>query len=211
MPDAQPEDGLVGVPWGAVIKVLKEKSTATPPGFIEECAAGESGYIWLNTPALMQGYFEREDLTNKVVSQGWFMTGDIGAMDERGWLYLRGREREEINKGGMKVYPGDIDAVIERFEDTVDVCCFGYEGDPLYGQNVGVAVVLKVGQVERLSDLYLWAETHLAKFQLPVQWFFLKDIPRTSRGKINRAQVAQVCAKLNPLGPADLQKNKGRS
>jgi long-chain acyl-CoA synthetase len=154
--------------------VLKEKTTTLPPGFIEECAPGDSGYIWLNTPALMQGYFGREDLTNEVVSHGWFMTGDIGALDERGWLYLRGREREEINKGGMKVYPGDVDAVFEQFEDVADVCCFGYEGDPLYGQNVGVAVVLKESGRERISDLYQWVEKRLAKFQLPAQWFLLE-------------------------------------
>jgi acyl-CoA synthetase (AMP-forming)/AMP-acid ligase II len=50
-----------------------------------------------------------------VVSQGWFFTGDIGIVDDRGMLYLKGREREEINKGGMKVHPADIDAVAERF------------------------------------------------------------------------------------------------
>ena len=63
-------------------------------------------------------------------------------MDDRGWLYLKGREREEINKGGMKVHPADIDAVAERFEPSPDVCTFGFE-DPLLGENVGIAVVLK--------------------------------------------------------------------
>jgi long-chain acyl-CoA synthetase len=146
----------------------------------------------------MRGYFGRDDLTNQVVSQGWFMAGDIGFVDDRGWLYLRGREREEINKGGMKVYPGDIDAVIERFEDTVDVCSFGYD-DPLYGQDVGVAVVMKETSNEAVRDLFDWTKQHLAKFQMPVRWYIVDAIPRTSRGKVNRTNVAEVCSGLTPF------------
>jgi long-chain acyl-CoA synthetase len=66
--------------------------------------------------ALMKGLFQRDDLTALAVSEGWFLTGDIGFIDERGRLVLRGRERDEINKGGMKIYPADIDTVVERFE-----------------------------------------------------------------------------------------------
>ena len=95
MGEFEPEDGLIGVPWGAVIKVMKDGTTERPPTLGEECRAGEAGFVWLNTPAMMKGYFGRDDLTRQVVSQGWFTTGDIGAVDERGWLYLRGRERDE--------------------------------------------------------------------------------------------------------------------
>ena len=98
--DFEPEDGLVGEAWGGVVRILRSRKTSTPPGLAEPCRAGESGYVWVNTPALMRGYLDRDDLTEQVVSQGWFMTGDIGLLDERGRLYLRGREREEINRGG---------------------------------------------------------------------------------------------------------------
>jgi len=199
VPDFTPQDGLIGEPWGAVIRILKSSSTDQPPGLMEEAAPGEPGYVWINTPALMQGYFGRDDLTNQVVSQGWFVPGDIGFIDDRGWLYLRGREREEINKGGMKVYPGDVDAVVERFTGTIDVCCFGYEDDPLYGQNVGVAVVMKETSDEAIRNLYEWTKQHLAKYQMPVRWYSVDAIPRTSRGKINRTHVAAVCAGLTPI------------
>lgn len=199
VPDFIPENGLIGEPWGAVVRILKSANAEKSPDLIEECATGEPGYVWLNTPALMKGYFRRDDLTNQVVSQGWFMTGDIGFVDERGWLYLRGREREEINKGGMKVYPSDIDAVIERFEGTIDVCGFGYDGDPLYGQNVGVAVVMKETSDEVIRNLYNWTKERLAKYQMPVRWYIVDAIPRTSRGKINRAYIAEVCTGLTPI------------
>jgi acyl-CoA synthetase (AMP-forming)/AMP-acid ligase II len=193
--DFQPEDGLVGAPWGGVIRILATRDPATPPGLAEPCGAGQSGYVWVNTPALMKGYLDRDDLTDQVVSHGWFLTGDIGLVDERGWLYLRGREREEINKGGMKIYPGDVDAVVERFEATRDVCTFAF-ADALHGEGVGVAVVLESRGDEVLARLLRWCEQHLAVHQLPQRWYLLEEIPRTSRGKVNREDVARRCAEL---------------
>ena len=197
--DFEPQDGLIGEPWGAVVKILKSADTDKPMSLLEECSPGESGYVWLNTPPLMKGYYGRDDLTSQVVKEGWFMTGDIGVVDDRGYLYLRGREREEINKGGTKVYPGDIDAVVERFSDVADVCCFGYDDDPFYGQNVGVAVVLKKNSDRAIADLYGWARQHLAKYQMPVRWYIVDEIPRTSRGKMNRAKVSETCSSLHPI------------
>lgn len=199
IPDFKPEDGLIGEPWGAVIKILKSSSTETPPYLLEECAREESGYVWINTPALMKGYFARDDLTEQVVSHGWFMTGDIGYIDNRNLLYLRGREREEINKGGMKVYPSDVETVFERFDEVTDVCCFGYDEDSLYGENIGVAIVMKEKDDKTMLELYNWCKSHLAKYQMPARWYTLEDIPRTSRGKINRTNVAKLCSDLTPV------------
>jgi acyl-CoA synthetase (AMP-forming)/AMP-acid ligase II len=198
MPDFTPEDGLIGEPWGAVIKILKQGNTENPPAMSQECPPGEAGYVWINTPALMKGYLGRDDLTGKVVSQGWFFTGDIGIVDDRGFLYLRGREREEINKGGMKVYPADIDSVAERWEQTVDVCTFGFE-DPLFGENVGMAFVLKAAGDENLRAFVNWLRQHLGKHQMPQRWHLLDEIPRTSRGKVNRSDVARKCGLLEPV------------
>jgi acyl-CoA synthetase (AMP-forming)/AMP-acid ligase II len=181
-----------------VIRILKDANPKIPPGLSQECAEGEAGYIWINTPALMKGYLGRDDLTHQVVSQGWFFTGDIGFLDDRGWLYLRGREREEINKGGMKVYPADIDAVVERWKKTVDVCTFAIE-DPLFGENVGIAFVLKAPVEENLRNLVIWLRQHLATYQIPQEWYLLDEIPRTSRRKVNRSMVARICASLKPV------------
>ncbi len=196
-----PEDGLVGLPWGAVIRILPEGHPERMPGTEGPCAAGDSGRVWINTPALMQGYLGRDDLTRQAVSHGWLSTGDIGVLDDRGWLYLRGREREEINRGGMKIFPGDIDAVLERFHGTVDVCSFGYE-DPLYGENVGVAVVLKTPDEQTLSELIALARRHLGDHRLPQRWYVVEEVARTSRGKVNRARMAERCAGLTPIAPS---------
>jgi acyl-CoA synthetase (AMP-forming)/AMP-acid ligase II len=195
IPDFAPEDGLVGVPWGGIIRVLRQSEPEAVRDPSSECLPGESGHVWVQTPALMRGYLDRDDLTSKVVSAGWFLTGDIGVVDDRGILYLRGREREEINKGGMKVHPADVDSVVERFGGTMEVCCFGYP-DRLLGEEVGIAVVLS--DDNQLDDLVSWTRRHLAEHQVPHRWYLLREIPRTSRGKVNRASVAEQCASLQP-------------
>lgn len=196
--DVPAEDGLIGVGWGAVIKVLNTDETTQPLSAEQQCKTGESGYVWLNTPALMKGYFRRDDLTAKAVVDGWFMTGDIGFLDDRGRLLLRGRERDEINKGGMKIYPSDLDAVVERYPAATDVCAFALD-DPIYGQSVGMAVVLNDTKDETVSGLHAWMKSHLAEHKMPSRWWVIDVIPRTSRGKINRDAVKAACEKQSAL------------
>lgn len=190
--DVAAEDGLVGEGWGAVVKVLRTSETGAPLDAGQMCASGESGYVWLNTPALMKGYFQRDDLTTKAVIDGWFFTGDIGVLDTHGRLSLRGRERDEINKGGMKIYPADVDAVVERFAQASDVCTFALD-DELYGQVVGIAVVLTDQQDDTVRALHVWMKRHLAEPKMPARWWVVAEIPRTSRGKINRDAVRAAC------------------
>jgi long-chain acyl-CoA synthetase len=199
--DVVPEDGLVGEAWDASIRV--SRSGEPGAGAAEACAAGEAGHLWVHTPALMRGYLGRDDLTAQAVSDGWFTTGDIGLVDARGRLHLRGREREEINRGGAKVYPGDVDAVLERFDRTLDVCTFGYE-DTASGEEVGVALVLQDGDADTLRRLHAWARRHLAAHQLPRRWYLVDTIARTARGKVNRTALAAQCAQLRPLDARDL-------
>lgn len=190
--DVPAEDGLIGTGWGAIVKVFRTNDTAEPPDRGLECTAGDSGYVWLNTPALMKGYFRRDDLTAKAVTDGWFFTGDIGYIDVQGRLILRGRERDEINKGGMKIYPSDIDAVVERFAAARDVCAFALD-DPIYGQAVGMAVVLSDTSDKSVRGLHDWMRSQLAEHKMPSRWWTIDAIPRTSRGKINREAVKAAC------------------
>jgi len=197
---ATPEDGLVGELWGGRIAIglCAEGTDGPPTGPGMALPPGEPGRIWVSTPALMRGYLGRDDLTALAVRDGWLGTGDIGCLDGRGRLHLSGREREEINRGGLKVYPGDVDAVIERCEAALDGCAFGYD-DGLGQEDVGVAVVVKPGDGAAMRRVYDWARRHLAPHQLPRRWYAVDEIPRTSRGKLNRAQVAARCATLRPV------------
>jgi len=204
-----PESGLIGEPWGASIKVLEAADPDNPIEGGRECETGQAGMVWLQTPALMKAYFQRPDLTDAAVRQGWFMTGDIGLIDDQGRLFLKGRQRDEINKGGLKVFPADIDEIVEQFPSTRDVCAFGFE-DAFYGENVGIAVVLADAGDEAVLGLYDWIGDHLAEHKHPVQWYLLDEIPRTSRGKVNRASVRQACQSVQPLNIRDLLNRRSR-
>jgi acyl-CoA synthetase (AMP-forming)/AMP-acid ligase II len=208
--DVPAEDGLVGTGWGAVLKVLKPGAAGAMPDPGAECATDESGLVWINTPALMTGYFRREDLTDAAVSNGWFLTGDVGAIDARGRLFLRGRQREEINRGGMKIYPADIDAVVERHAGVRDVCAFAID-DSVYGEVPGMAVVLADAGAATVGSLLDWMKLHLAEQKMPAQWWAVDAIPRTSRGKVNRNEVRAACRKLAPLDlPSILARRENR-
>ena len=100
-------------------------------------------------------------------------------------------------KAGMKIHPTDIDSVVERFENTVDVCTFPYQ-DALQGQDVGIAVVLDPNDAATRRALYEWTLQHLGKHQIPQRWYVIDEIPRSSRGKVNRATLAESCAHLTP-------------
>jgi acyl-CoA synthetase (AMP-forming)/AMP-acid ligase II len=98
----------------------------------------------------------------------------------------------------MKIYPSDIDAVVERFKAATDVCAFALD-DPIYGQSVGMAVVLNDTKDETIRELYGWMRSHLAEHKMPSRWWAIDAIPRTSRGKINREAVKNACEKQPAL------------
>jgi acyl-CoA synthetase (AMP-forming)/AMP-acid ligase II len=106
----------------------------------------------------------------------------------------------------MKIYPADIDAVVERFDRATDVCAFPLD-DAIYGQSVGMAVVLSEKGDETIRALHERMSTELAEHKMPSKWWALDDIPRTSRGKLNRAAVKAACEQHPPLDlPAILGK-----
>ncbi len=207
--DTEPEDGLIGHPWGATLRVTAAAAAAEgqpPPG--PAVLPGSVGPVWVRTRALMRGYLGRDDLTAEAVRGGWLKTGDIGCLDATGRLHLRGRERDEINRGGMKVYPGDIETVLERFDQALDTCAFGQD-DGSGEEEVAVALVLRSTDVATLRRLHAWARTRLAAYQLPRRWFVVDEIPRTSLGKPRRSEVAARCAALRAVDPRDLVADQG--
>jgi len=192
-PGTTPEDGLIGHPWDAAIRVGAAPAEAAAGG-----RRDAMGLVWVRTPALMRGYLGRDDLTADAVRDGWFRTGDVGYLDAAGRLHLRGRERDEINRGGLKVYPGDVDAVVQQFDGVLDSCAFGYDTGP-GEEELAVAVVLSATDPATLSRLHTWVCERLAAYQLPRRWFLVDEIPQTANGKVNRPQVAARCAGLRPV------------
>jgi acyl-CoA synthetase (AMP-forming)/AMP-acid ligase II len=175
----------------------------------EPCAAGESGMVWLHGPGLMRGFLDRQDLTDAIMRRGWYMTGDLGFIDDRRRLFVHGRARDEINRGGVKVFPADIDHVATQFSGTLDACAFRVP-DELYGETVGIAVVLKDRNPGTLAGLHGWLEQRLARHKMPARWYLVDSLPRAHRGKINRDEVMRQCEPLPPIDMAAALREPGR-
>lgn len=178
------QDGYIGYGWGTEI-VIKDNESG------EELPPNKPGDVWAYTPAIMKEYYKAPELTEQVLKNNWFWTGDIGYKNDDGALVLVGRKRHEINRGGMKVYPEDIDIVLMKHPQVMDACAFAVP-DELAGQLVGAAVVFD-GDSTTTDDLDEWCRQNLADYKVPSKWYEVKEIPRTSRGKINRDNVAKHC------------------
>ena len=114
--------------------------------------AGDVGEIVVWGPLLMSGYLDQPELTAQTIVGGWLHTGDLGLIDDRGYVYIRGRIREVINTGGFKVFPGDIEAVLARHPAVAECCVFGVE-DAKWGEAVHAAVRVAPGTRADASDL----------------------------------------------------------
>lgn len=171
----------------------KLTSVGTLPPFMEmriiddqgkELPPGQSGEIVGRGPMLMSGYYKRPDLTAQAVVDGWLHTGDVGHVDEDGFLYLVDRKKDLIISGGVNVYPRDIEEVIVRHPAVREVSVFGLE-DPKWGETPVAAVVLKSGHAVEADALRAWiAERVEAKYQRVSEVLILDDLPRGVTGKV---------------------------
>lgn len=146
------------------------------------------GEIAVQSPSLMTGYLHRPDLTAAVLIAGWYRTGDLGEIDADGNIRLTGRAKDEINRAGFKVQPAEIDMLLERHPSIAEACTFAIP-DPVSGEIVAVAVRLAPGSSETEQSLRAWCLERLRREAAPERWFFVDDIPKTSRGKVSRDTV----------------------
>jgi acyl-CoA synthetase (AMP-forming)/AMP-acid ligase II/thioesterase domain-containing protein/acyl carrier protein len=177
-------EGLVGRCWGSTIAVMGDD------GDIRSSGRGE---IVVQSPGLMSGYLDRPDLTAAVLRDGWFHTGDRGYVDDNGLVWLTGRIKDEINRGGSKVQPAEIDLLLERHPAIAEACTFAI-ADPISGQTVGVLVRPVKGVTPTPESLQTWCRERLRQIAVPERWIFVDEIPRNARGKVNRDAVSRMFA-----------------
>lgn len=175
-------DGLVGKPWGG------EAAIRDSTGAIRGTGDGE---LLVRSPSVMSGYLRRPDLTTKVLVDGWYHTGDTAHIDERGLIRLTGRLKDEINRAGLKVQPGEIDALLETHPAVAEACVFGM-ADAVSGEIVAAAVRLAHEENVSAEALAQWCATRLRREAIPERWFMVDKLPRNDRGKINRAAVRRL-------------------
>lgn len=175
-------DNVVGRPWGGSLRVVAADGSLALAG---------KGEVAVNSPSLMAGYFERQDLTDAALKGDWFLTGDIGEIDGQGNLTLVGRSKFEINKGGIKIPAEEIDALLERHPDIEEACAFSLP-DSLSGETVAAAIVFRDGAVSYTLAIRQWCEEHIRREAVPSKLFVLAALPRTDRGKLNRDVVREA-------------------
>ena len=156
----------------------------------EEVLTAESvGEIAVKTELIFNGYYKQPDMTKKALTKdGYFKTGDLGKLDEDGYLYFCGRKKELIITGGINVYPNDIDAVVQKYEGVKECAAFSYPDDRL-GEVVAVAVVKDAGATVSERDIRVYCSRNLADFQIPHHVFFLDELPKNSMGKLVRKDI----------------------
>lgn len=155
----------------------------------ERLGCGVDGEICVRGPMVTSGYFGDLDRTSGAYFGEWFRTGDIGSIDEDGFLVLRGRLDELINVGGRKVVPEEIEESLLALDAVADVACVGVP-DPLAGQRVK-AFVCWSGQPMGLTELVDLVRSELEHFKLPTEVKTVAVIPRTSSGKIQRRKLLE--------------------
>ena len=169
--------GSVGTPRpGAAILVRDEDGSLLPPG--------EAGTVWVRDPFVERfSYWGDEEKTRAAWDGDVFTVGDVGRLDEDGYLFLEGRRDDTIITGGVNVYPQEVEAVLHDHPAVAECAVYGRE-HPEWGQEVCVLVV-PAGPLDE-AELRAWARERLAGFKVPRHVDFLDELPRTATGKVLR-------------------------
>ncbi len=174
--------GCVGVAAGPEVAVMGEDGEILPSGTL--------GEIVIRGENVTLGYENNPKANAENFVGGWFRTGDQGVIDADGYLRLTGRLKELINRGGEKVSPLEVDAVLMDHPAVAQCLAFGLPHEKL-GEEVAAAVVLREGCVASEHELRDFAGTRLAPFKVPRKIVFVADIPKGATGKLQRIGLAQ--------------------
>ena len=183
---ARPKDlraapGTVGrPPLGAILKILAEDGTEAP--------RGETGRIFLGGPLVFEGY---SGGGSKETIDGLMSTGDLGHLDEKGRLFIDGREDDMIVSGGENVFPQEVEDVLARHEDVADVAVLGVD-DEEFGQRLKAFVVPRSGAEPSEDDLKAYIKSNLARYKVPREIAFLDELPRNPTGKLLRSKLKET-------------------
>jgi acyl-CoA synthetase (AMP-forming)/AMP-acid ligase II len=170
----------------------KPSSVGVPPPFFDmrivdeegkSLAAGEVGEIVGRSPLLMSGYYKRPDLTREVIVDGWLHSGDMGYVDEEGFLYLVDRAKDMLISGGVNVYPRDIEEIVVRHPAVREAAVFGVPNER-WGESPLAAVILREPGAVSADELRGWINARVeARYQQVQEVVVVDDFPRSAAGK----------------------------
>uniref|UniRef100_A0A6N2KQB1 Uncharacterized protein n=1 Tax=Salix viminalis TaxID=40686 RepID=A0A6N2KQB1_SALVM len=180
--DGPHKPGSVGRPIGQEMTILNENGVAQP--------VGVSGEVCIRGLNVTMGYKNNPEGNKAAYQYGWFHTGDLGFLDEDGYLHLVGRIKELINRGGEKISPLEVDAVLLSHPDIAQAVAFGVP-DEKYGEEINCAIIPREGLNIDEDEVLSFCKKNLATFKVPKKVFITDSLPKTATGKIQRRIVAE--------------------
>ncbi|MCP4668712.1 MAG: long-chain fatty acid--CoA ligase, partial [Deltaproteobacteria bacterium] len=152
---------------------------------------GESGEILLKGPQITKGYYKNPEETADAIRDGWFYTGDIGYMDDEGYLFIVDRKKDMIIAGGYNIYPRDIDEVLFEHPKIQEACAVGIP-DPYRGETVKAFIVLKPGEALTEEEVVSFCKEKLAAYKVPKLVEFMDELPKSVIGKVMRRTLREM-------------------
>ena len=149
----------------------------------EPVAQGETGEIAARGARLMKGYWNQQEATTETIRAGWLFTGDLGYQDEDGYIYLAGRAKDFIKRGGEMVSPEEVEQVLQSHDAVEEAAIIGVP-DLYWGERVRALVVLKQGEAASEEDIAEYCRQRLASFKKPESVIFCNELPRNQMGKV---------------------------
>ena len=181
-----------------------EIAIRTPDG--EPLPPGTTGEITVRGPGVFSGYLDDPEATAATFHPGgWYRTGDLGYLDDEGYLFVTGRLREMINRGGEKIAPTEIDEVIRALPGIADAAAFAIP-DPRLGEEVAAAVVLREKGAVDARTLRRWVARRLSPHKIPRRIWVVDALPRTGSGKVQRGELSRAfsAVRSDRMGRRDL-------
>ncbi|MEU7603918.1 AMP-binding protein [Streptomyces sp. NPDC041003] len=154
---------------------------------------GRIGELWVRSPAVMRGYWADTAATEDAVRDGWVRTGDLGTVDEQGYIHLTGRVKDVIVRGGQKVYPAEVEQVLLGHPAVREVCVVGVPSED-WGELPYACVVADGPDPGLAGELRDLARRQLARYKRPVEFLTLPELPRNSAGKTDRRSLRAAVA-----------------
>ena len=193
LPPAPSKEGSVGVSAGPEVAIMGSGNAMLPPG--------ETGEVVTRGANVMAGYEDARDLNRELFVDGWFRTGDLGFLDRDGHLFLTGRSKDLINRGGEKISPQEVDNVLQRHPAVSECATFSIP-HPTLGEDIAVAVVPSTRVNVSAEELQAFSGTHLAPFKVPRRVVFVSELPRTASRKVKRHALTQQFSVQTASGEA---------
>ncbi len=183
LPPGTRKIGSPGVAVGNEVSILSSNLTPMPPG--------KEGEIAIRGPNVMLEYLKNPEATRDTFSSdGWLRTGDLGRQDAEGYVFVTGRLKELIIKGGENIAPREIDEALYSHPDVIEAAAFSCPCNS-YGERVEAAVKMRASSVVSALDLQKICEERLGKFKCPDQIYFLDELPKGPSGKIQRLKLRE--------------------